>query len=155
MSDQRLDEDAETLYNAVNRLVRRYQFRDRERICCHGISVTQCYGLEWLVESGPMRLKPFADHLMLDASTASRVVNALVRKKLITRMEDPDDRRAVLLTVTDAGRSLYGTIRRELVEEERSLIADMSEAERRGAIKLLQRLDQAASRRIAPTAPSD
>ena len=30
-------------------LVRVYQFRDRDHICCHDVSVTQCYALEMLV----------------------------------------------------------------------------------------------------------
>ena len=25
-----------------------YQFRDRDQICCHGISISQCYALEFL-----------------------------------------------------------------------------------------------------------
>lgn len=48
-----IDADAEALHTAVADLVRVYQFRDRDRICCHDISVTQCYALEALVEHGP------------------------------------------------------------------------------------------------------
>ena len=36
-----LHRDAEALQEAVADLVRIYQFRDRDRICCHDISVTQ------------------------------------------------------------------------------------------------------------------
>lgn len=35
-----LDRDAADQQAAVADLVRVYQFRDRDRICCHGISVT-------------------------------------------------------------------------------------------------------------------
>ena len=45
-----LERDAVALQAAVSELVRVYQFRDRDRICCHDISVTQCYALETLVE---------------------------------------------------------------------------------------------------------
>ena len=38
-----LQADAETLHAALSELVRVYQFRDRDRICCHDISVTQCW----------------------------------------------------------------------------------------------------------------
>jgi hypothetical protein len=38
--------DAETFHAALSELVRVYQFRDRDRICCHDVSVTQCYALE-------------------------------------------------------------------------------------------------------------
>ena len=66
--------DAAALQAAVSELVRVYQFRDRDRICCHDISVTQCYALETLVEHGPMRLSALAERLFLDKSTTSRVV---------------------------------------------------------------------------------
>ena len=69
-----LERDAAALQAAVAELVRVYQFRDRDRICCHDISVTQCYALETLVEHGPMRLNALAERLFLDKSTTSRVV---------------------------------------------------------------------------------
>src|SRR5215213_25784 len=75
-----LHRDAEALQAAVADLVRIYQFRDRDRICCHDISVTQCYALETLVEHAPMRLSALADRLFLDKSTTSRVVGTLVKK---------------------------------------------------------------------------
>ena len=71
-----LQADAEALQAAVADLVRVYQFRDRDRICCHDISVTQCHALETLVEHGPMRLGALAERLFLDKSTTSRVVAA-------------------------------------------------------------------------------
>src|SRR5262245_19696817 len=41
-----LQDDAEALHAAVSDLVRIYQLRDRNQICCYDISVTQCYALE-------------------------------------------------------------------------------------------------------------
>ena len=64
-----LDRDAAALHAAVADLVRVYQFRDRDCICCHDVSVTQCYALETLVEHGPMRLSSLSERLFLDKST--------------------------------------------------------------------------------------
>ena len=52
-----LQADSLALHEALADLVRAYQFRDRDRICCHDISVTQCYALEALKRDGPMRLE--------------------------------------------------------------------------------------------------
>jgi DNA-binding MarR family transcriptional regulator len=76
----RLERDALALYHALNGLIRIYQFRDRDRICCHGISIAQCYGLEALVQDGPLMLNELASYLYLDKSTTSRVVDELERK---------------------------------------------------------------------------
>jgi hypothetical protein len=47
-----LDRDTRDLYAALSDLVRLYQFRDRDTICCHDISVTQCYALQALARGG-------------------------------------------------------------------------------------------------------
>src|SRR5262245_55668587 len=84
-----LDRDAADLQAAVADLVRVYQFRDRDRICCHDVSVTQCYALETLVAHGPLRLSGLAERLFLDKSTTSRVVAALVKKGYVEQGPDP------------------------------------------------------------------
>ncbi|MCF5392745.1 MarR family transcriptional regulator, partial [Pseudomonas syringae] len=86
-----LTQDAEDLYEALNQLVRVYQFRDRDRICCYDVSVTQCYAVETLVKQGALRLQVLAEEMFLDKSTASRVIDALERKGYVSRVEDDED----------------------------------------------------------------
>ena len=69
-TDPVLLRDAERLSDALEDLLRVVQFRDRDRICCHDVSVTQCYALRALVEDGPMGLNSLAESLYLDKSTA-------------------------------------------------------------------------------------
>src|SRR5512139_3375572 len=90
-TDQALDRDAAAFHQALADLVRVYQFRDRDQICCHDVSVTQCYALETLVEHGPLRLGALAARLFLDKSTTSRVVSALVRKGYVEQRPDASD----------------------------------------------------------------
>ena len=104
-NDTALLTDAEALNAAVSQLVRVYQFRDRDRICCYDISVTQCYALEALVERGPSRSQALADALMLDKSTTTRVVDALVKKGYVVRQAEAEDARALALSVTREGRA--------------------------------------------------
>ena len=87
-----LHADSLALHKALADLVRAYQFRDRDRICCHDISVTQCYALEALKRDGPMRLNDLAARLFLDKSTSSRVLGALVRKGYAERLRGFDRR---------------------------------------------------------------
>src|SRR6187402_3938274 len=101
-----LHRDAAALQSAVAELVRVYQFRDRDRICCHDVSVTQCYALETLVEHGPQRLSALAERLFLDKSTTSRVVSSLVRKGYVEQRADAKDGRATTLSATRQGQRL-------------------------------------------------
>lgn len=144
-ADPALAQDAEELYDALEDLLRVYQFRDRDRICCFDVSVSQCYALEGLVRRGSMTLNDLAAHLYLDKSTASRVIDALERKGHVARSPHPDDRRAVLLEATPAGRELEGRIRESILAEERQLLADFPPEVRQSMTQLIRRLARAAS----------
>jgi MarR family 2-MHQ and catechol resistance regulon transcriptional repressor len=140
-------EEAVRLYAALSELVRVYQFRDRDRICCHDISVTQCYALEALVRVGPRTLNELAAELYLDKSTASRVVTTLERKGYVARQTHPRDRRSILIDLTAAGRRLHTRIEKDLIEETRQLLKDFEPTVRDAAPALLSKLARAAERR--------
>lgn len=143
-------ERAEALYEAINQLIRIHQFRDRDCICCHDVSVAQCYALETLVKRGPLRLQALAAEMYLDKSTASRVVDALLRKKYVLKVADPSDQRAVQLSLTAAGEALYRQIRQDLIEEEASMIKELSPEAVDGALTLIRQLTTAARTRLGP-----
>ena len=154
LRSNRQDPDAVELYDAVAALVRVYQFRDRDKICCHDVSVTQCYGLEALIRIGPCTLNQLAAELYLDKSTASRVVTTLERKKYVARRDHPEDARAAWLAVTPSGRSLYEAIKCELVEEQADLMIDLGPEARRGATTLIRRLTASVAARSGVTCAS-
>ncbi|HSX62591.1 MAG TPA: MarR family transcriptional regulator [Tahibacter sp.] len=140
--------DAAALHAAVSDLVRIYQFRDRDKICCYDISVTQCYALEALAEHGPMRSQALAERLLLDKSTTTRVVDALVRKGYAERKPDAVDARALSLEITRAGQSLYETISRELVAQQAAIVAALDPAVRATVIDVIRRLARTAQARF-------
>lgn len=143
-----LRQDAERLHVAVSQLVRLYQFRDRDTICCHDISITQCHALEALVERGPLRSQALAAALMLDKSTTTRVVDALVRKGYVERRADPEDARAHALTVTAPGRRLYRRINEALIDQQVEVLRDLEPGIRDGATEVIRRLTRAAQSRL-------
>ena len=143
-----LHRDAEALQAAVADLVRVYQFRDRDRICCHDISVTQCYALETLVDHGSMRLGELTERLYLDKSTTSRVVQSLVKKGYVEQVADQADRRATRLRATRAGRHLCARITGDLVDQQKAVLADLDPGVRAGVVDVIRRLAHAADARF-------
>ena len=143
-----LDRDARGLHEAVADLVRVYQFRDRDRICCHDVSVTQCYALETIVEHGPLGLRALADRLFLDKSTTSRVVATLVRKGYLSQTTDVSDARATAIEVTKSGRQLYTRITRDLVAQQHEVLQDLDPVVRDGVVEVIRRLAAAAEKRF-------
>jgi len=143
-----LDRDAAALQAAVADLVRVYQFRDRDRICCHDVSVTQCYALETLVHHGPMRLRALAERLFLDKSTTSRVVSTLVRKGYVQQRADATDGRATTVCATRKGEQLCARITDDLIEQQKQLLQDLGPEVRKGVVQVLRRLAKAADARF-------
>ena len=147
-SDPDLHRDAEALHEALSGLVRLYQFRNRDQICCFDVSVPQCYGLEALVREGPLTLGELAGRLYVEKSTASRIVDALERKGYVTRAPHPEDARALRLDATPSGRRLVKKIRASFVEEAKAVLGDLSPAFRREAARLLTGLTSVAAERL-------
>jgi len=146
--DPALERDAAELYDALSELTRVYSFRDRDRICCFDVSVSQCYALEAVVRHDGPTLNDLAAELYLDKSTASRVVDGLERKGCVVRAPHPSDRRAVRLEATDEGRALLAKIRGSILAEERELLAGFDPEVRKALPRLIRRLAKAAAARV-------
>lgn len=141
-------EETVAFHRALTELIRVYQFRDRDRICCYDVSVTQCYALEALVLQGAMTLNELAAALYLDKSTASRVADGLEKKGYVERGPHPESRRSVLLEATGEGRELHARIESDVLAEEERLLAGFAPEVRRSMTRLIEGLAQAAAARV-------
>lgn len=150
-TDPSLEDDARELRGALSELIRVYSFRDRDRICCYDVSVTQCYALEAVAQNGPLTLNDLAAELYLDKSTTSRVVDGLEKKGYAVRRENPESRRSILVEVTAEGNELLSRIRQDLLEDEMRLLEDFDPEVRRAAARLIGRLARAAAARVDTT----
>jgi MarR family 2-MHQ and catechol resistance regulon transcriptional repressor len=117
-----LEDQAMRLHRAVTALVKRYQFRDRHEICRHGVSVSQCYALEALGESGSMTMGELAAWMHLTVSTMTRIVNQLVARGLVERSFDPQDRRVWRVSLTGQGEAMLISLRTELLATQTAIL---------------------------------
>jgi DNA-binding MarR family transcriptional regulator len=67
------------------------------------LSVPQFRVLTFLSHKPGAPLSGVAEHLGVARSTASAIVDRLVRRKLVSRTTHPEERRSVVLTLTPAG----------------------------------------------------
>lgn len=111
------------VHRALQHFIRSVQLRDRDRICCHDLSVVQSHLLDILAERGPMGMGALADALLHDRSTASRVSAGLEAKGWIRRDRADHDGRAIVVSLTPGGRALQQTIEHELLADEAELLA--------------------------------
>ncbi len=144
----RLGADARDLQRALSELTRVIQFRDRDRICRYDVTVSQCYALQALTESGPLSVNELAAQLYLDKSTASRLAQGLEEKGYLRKITDPGDRRGLRLDVTDAGRRISRRIDHDLTQEHATLLSEFDEEVRERTVELVTRLARAAAARV-------
>lgn len=108
----------------------------------------QRYGMlrtEWRVlfhlgVYGPLTATEIGQRARIHKTKISRAVAALEARRFLTRARTLNDRRQELLTMTAAGRAAYNDLRQVAEEHDRTLVADLSEAEAELLRRLLQRL---------------
>jgi DNA-binding MarR family transcriptional regulator len=90
----------------------RHHFQEVERLC--GVSGSQLWALSVVVATPGIRVKDLAQAMAVHQSTASNLVEQLVRQLLISRVRDRADQRIVQLYPTDAGRAVVDRVPRPL-----------------------------------------
>ncbi|MBI4839625.1 MAG: MarR family transcriptional regulator [candidate division NC10 bacterium] len=146
MKTIRADEGAERLHRLTKELIRRYQFRDWNQICCYGISISQCHILDVLAEEGDLTMQQLAKRMFKSISTMTRVVAQLVRRGYVKRHQDPEDRRIVHVSITPQGKAIAAAINRDLIETQRAILKAIPSDQWAGAFKVLEALAQGARR---------
>lgn len=131
------------LFRALSSLARRYQFRNRDEICCYGLTASQCYALQTLHEFHKLASTQLAEHLGLDLSSTTRIIDELVRKKLVIRRKGPTDGRIRETEITDSGRRLMRRIEEDLSQIMAAALADLPETVQKAVPDVLNRLARA------------
>jgi DNA-binding MarR family transcriptional regulator len=117
-----------------------------------GLTLTQCKVLTALGASGerePRAAKDIAAPIGASLPTVSRAVDALVRRDLVSRVEDSEDRRVRNLVLTDEGERLVRQLLATRIDGLAAFIADLTPSQRR---KLATALDSLLEREEIATA---
>jgi DNA-binding MarR family transcriptional regulator len=121
------------------RAARRARGRAAKRPVGDGLSLAQYHLLEPLAD-GPLTNRQVAEQAGVSSPTATRMLDLLIERRLVTRLEDPVDRRAVLISLTPAGREALTAKLAEVDEVRRRIAAALEPDEQRVATDLLRRL---------------
>jgi DNA-binding MarR family transcriptional regulator len=130
------------LYRALSELARRYQFRNRDEVCCYGLTVSHCYALQTLAR-GSASSGALSAALGLDLSSTTRLVDQLVRKKLAIRKRLPEDARVKNIELTDAGLKLITRIENDLANVVGDAVKGLSAEVQRALPEVIRRLNNA------------
>lgn len=104
-----------------------------------GISLAQYHVLEPL-GSGPRTNRELAELAGISAPTATRIVDGLLERGWVSRVADPIDRRAVVISLTKEGRTALAKKQREYLASRRRIADALDPHEQEVAAGLLRRL---------------
>jgi DNA-binding MarR family transcriptional regulator len=104
-----------------------------------GVSLAQYHLLEPLA-GAPRTNGELAELAGISAPTATRMIDGLLQRGLVTRVEDPTDRRAVVISLSAAGRAAVERKEREYDAVRSRIAAALEPHEQELAAELLRRL---------------
>ena len=127
----------------ISRLARELEARLEPVYRAHGLEPGWHDVLATLRRIGPpFQLRPgdFAGTLMLTSSGTTKRLDKLEEAGLIARGPDPNDRRAILITLTPQGKELIDGVTAAHLANEASLLEGLSAAEQESLAALLRKL---------------
>jgi len=98
----------------------------------------------------PLTAKELATLTSTDAFKVTRAIELLVRRRLIRRDVDKEDRRRASLSLTAEGRTVYKDIEKFTMRLEQELTAEFDQAETAMLRQILDKLDRQFETRIGP-----
>lgn len=132
-------DDLNLIYEMYYTISRRWNAEWNE-VNKNQLSVTQATALEILVTEGEQKASDLADLLSITTGGVTGITDKLVKKGLIERTKDEDDRRVVNLVITNLGRKTYEIIQQERIEMMEKLFGGLTETEMQELIKIHQKL---------------
>jgi len=127
----------------VSRLARHLDRARRVAFAEHGLETWAFDVLAALRRSGPpYQLSPgrLMTRTLVTSGTMTNRIDRMEQARLVTRQPDPDDRRGVLVTLTDEGRRRVDAALEDLLARERRILSSLSEPERGRLADLLRRV---------------
>jgi DNA-binding MarR family transcriptional regulator len=127
----------------VTRLAYRVDRHRAEAFGTHGLEAYEFDVLAALRRSGePFSLSPgqLIRETLVTSGTMTNRVDRLAARGLVEREDHPDDRRGVLVRLTDAGRAKVDAALADLLAAERTILAPVSGPDQDQLVAILRRL---------------
>jgi DNA-binding MarR family transcriptional regulator len=93
----------EEILRSMRRIIRAVDLYSRRLIAQTGLSGPQLVCLRALARGGPMQTFELADAVHLSAATVCGILNRLEQRGLVDRTRQSEDRRRVVVSLTEAG----------------------------------------------------
>jgi len=108
----------------------------------YGLTISQFGVLESLYHIGPMNINEIISKTLSTSGNMTVVIRNLVKQGLVTKECDPEDRRAFIIKLTDAGRSKIKEIFPKHLDELDRVFSTLEMDEKKELLRLLKKLNR-------------
>src|SRR5690606_17814001 len=102
-----------------------------------GITIDQWSVLKVLYNEDPMTHKELAEKTGKDQPTLTRIVDIIIKKELVERVEHPNDRRCLLVQLTDTGKERIKMLSPEIAAIRMKVWENLSEEDFKNFTRIL------------------
>jgi MarR family transcriptional regulator for hemolysin len=128
----------------------------QEALAAHSISEARAAPLVWVSRlGGGVRQVSLAAHVGIEGTSLVRLLDQLSAAGLVERRDDPEDRRAKTIWLTEEGKRLAGRIEQVLAALRERVLQDVSQADIEATLRVCQAIERASGRGQATIAPSE
>lgn len=132
----------------LKNLLRKVNRIDRNEKICYGVTVSQCQIIDIIHEYNEISMNQLSHETGLAMSTLTRVVDLLVRDGIVKRSRSENDRRKVILLLSNKGSDLQKKLHSCSLEYTGEILRNVPEEKREEVIDSLKLLNNAVSGRV-------
>lgn len=115
------------------------------------LTISQLKSLFFITDQGSTNFTKLASALGVTPSNVTGIVERMVEQGLVSRQENPTDRRMLILRATDKGEAIIASLRERRARHISEILAHLSPEELNSVFKGLSLLAQAAEARVGKT----
>lgn len=142
MTESSLSTFADEIQRVTYDLVHYYGICDRVTTQQLGVTAAQGYILLALPEMDPTNMNELSLKMRVANSTMTRMVDQLVQKGMANRAADSQDRRIVLIHLTDQGRDVRSRLKTSLQDFFSQVLSDLPDDQRGEILHSLETLNR-------------
>jgi len=136
MKDDNIIELADTMFQVFRLMKEKMSYTDK---LTH-LSILQIQTLIFLHNTKNVSMGDIAEYFCIELPSATSLLNKLCDQKLVERYEDQEDRRMVMISLTDGGKTLVKQAMRERRKKLEMILSYLSKKEQLDLLTILKML---------------
>ena len=106
---------------------------------CH-LTMGQVQGLIFIKHSKKVQMRDIASKFNIELPSATSLVDNLVKENLVLRSNDPQDRRAVLISLSAKGKKLLTDAIKEREKKVEKMLSFLSEKDKKDLLRITRKM---------------